>query len=64
MCNTPWCYGDCEDCVKESKQKQDEEDRECCRFSPGPYVPQNQCGIKAVDTYTDACGKCGFVKKY
>lgn len=64
MCTTAWCYGDCEECLEEKARKQAEEDSECCRFSPGPYVPQSQCGLQTIDVKTDACRKCGFIQKY
>ena len=64
MCNTPWCFGDCEDCLRDKADKEEWERLTPCPHSPGPYVPQSQCGLKTVSVKQDACSKCGLIVNY
>lgn len=53
MCSTPWCYGDCEDCIREQKrEKEYKESNEVC-----PY--RKECKWVTVDVKNDKCTTCG-----
>jgi len=62
-CRTPWCYGDCEDCLAEKKEEENREARRTCPESGG-RVLASECGIKSVSVKQDACNKCGYVFNY
>lgn len=58
MCNTPRCFGDCEECEAEKKYKQElEEAREKC-----PY--RIECNWVATDVNNDRCTTCGKCYTY
>ena len=58
MCNTPYCFGDCEDCIAETKIKEDMEDsnKKC------PY--RKECKWQNIDAKHDKCLTCGHIEVY
>lgn len=58
MCNTPWCFGDCEECEAEEKFKKEieEQNAEC------PY--RKECKWITIDVKNDKCVTCGKVYTY
>jgi hypothetical protein len=53
MCNTPWCFGDCEECEADKKYEQEREEAsaEC------PY--RKECNWVVTDVKNDRCTTCG-----
>lgn len=58
MCTTPWCYGDCEDCLRETKRNKEYEER----TSPCPH--NVKCKLKTVSVKQDQCTTCGKTFNY
>lgn len=58
MCSTPYCYGDCPECVREQNRKKEYEERsaEC------PY--NLNCKIKTASIKQDVCTTCGKIWNY
>lgn len=58
MCNTPWCFGDCEDCEADRKWKEEREEAntEC------PY--RKECKWVKLDVKNDKCKTCGKIQSY
>lgn len=58
MCRTPWCYGDCEDCIADQKyeQERDEANAEC------PY--RKDCNWETVHVKQDRCITCSKTFNY
>jgi hypothetical protein len=58
MCNTPWCFGECDECEREAKNKKEYEEAtaEC------PY--RKECNIKTVHVKQDRCSTCGKTFNY
>lgn len=63
-CFTPWCYGECEACQENYRLEQEAKKKEPCHLSPGPYVPQSECGYKDIDIRHGGCLKCGYSVTY
>lgn len=58
MCRTPYCFGDCEECIAEDKyQKELEESITDC-----PY--RKECNWVTVSIKSDKCTTCGQVYTY
>jgi hypothetical protein len=58
MCNTNWCYGDCEECLADEKweKEQEEANAEC------PH--RKECNWVVTDTKNDKCTTCGKTYTY
>lgn len=63
MCTTPYCFGDCEDCIEDKKREKKERDNETCQFSNGKVL-ESQCGLFTVSVKQDSCSKCGYTVNY
>lgn len=64
MCHTPWCFGDCDECIAEAKFEADCKASQTCRFDPEESVLESECGLKATSVKQDTCNKCGYVYNY
>lgn len=53
MCYTKWCYGDCEECVREKQNQKDFEDSQ--RVCPH----KDTCILETVSVKQDICKTCG-----
>lgn len=58
MCRTPWCYGDCEECIRD--QKEQEEYKEFISECPN----KKTCTLTMINTKTDRCAYCGEIFNY
>ena len=58
MCNTPWCYGDCEECEADKKREQEQEEMnaEC------PH--RKECNWVVTSVKSDRCTTCGDTFEY
>jgi hypothetical protein len=58
MCTTPWCYGDCDQCIRDAKQEKEFEEiqKEC------PH--KKECNIITVHVKQDRCTNCNYVYNY
>ena len=58
MCSTPYCWGDCDECIAD-KQRADREEWENASC---PHNPR--CNIVTIDVKTDKCTTCGEIIRY
>lgn len=58
MCSTPWCFGECDECIRQAKSDKEweEANKEC------PY--RKECVWVTLDVKTDKCTTCGLITKY
>jgi hypothetical protein len=58
MCSTPWCWGECDDCIRQAKlDKEWEEEHTDC-----PH--RKECTWVTLNVKTDKCTTCGLVTNY
>ena len=58
MCHTPYCFGDCEECLSwDAYVKEAEEASKEC-----PY--RKECNCTFVNVKTDKCTTCGKIFNY
>lgn len=53
MCRTPWCFGDCEECIKE----QAENDAYSEFYAECPH--RKECNLNTKSAKEDVCSSCG-----
>lgn len=63
MCNTKWCFGDCEECEKEKQIEIKMKALETCSYSNGEVL-ESRCGLKTTSTKQDHCSICGYTFNY
>lgn len=58
MCRTPYCYGDCDECLGEEKERKEFEEfsAECPR--------RKECKLQYVNPKADQCKHCGQIFNY
>ena len=58
MCSTPYCYGDCDECIAEQKRRKEDDEY----FTPCPY--NVKCKWETVNVKLDRCTTCGKTFDY
>jgi len=58
MCTRAWCFGECEECITEAKQREydDKYGNEC------PFT--ENCNFSTLNIKTDICKTCGRTQNY
>lgn len=55
-CRTPYCYGDCDECLDDKRREEEQYDEECPR--------SKKCNVVTINIKTDKCTTCGQVFNY
>jgi len=58
MCNTAWCFGECDECIQDKKK----EERYIDDSAQCPY--KAKCNFETLDIKTDRCATCGEIFNY
>lgn len=58
MCRTPWCWGECDECIADKKREEEweEANAEC------PH--KKKCVLETVHVKQDRCKSCGQTFNY
>lgn len=58
MCRTPWCGGECDECIadKKAQEKYEDENISC------PH--RKECNWETIDVKHDRCKTCGHIETY